>query len=187
MGKVQVAAGSVFSHLNKSLRKVMDVKPMWHCPWDQSSFKRCGLIHLLVTGSDGGITGWNSLACVRQKVRLGITVVPLSFMVSLKENVWQEMICNALPSVPSSASQTCLAAAVACLSLFSFHYWAAALKEFWISLFSSSFEHYSEMHIVKILYNINRQVWERDFCLFVCLVKYYSLANFFPLPKKLLG
>lgn len=184
MGKVQVAAGSVFSHLNKSLRKVMAVKPCDIVQQDQIAFERCGLIHLLVRGSDGGITGWNPLICVRQKVRLGITMVPLRFVVSLKEKVWQEMIWNSLPSVPSSASQICLAASVACLSLFFFHSWAAALKEFCTSLFSSSFEHYSEMNILKAPYKTNR--FGEGF-LFVCLVKYYSLANLFPLPKEVPG
>lgn len=66
------------------------------------------------------------------------------------------MICNVLPSVPSSASQTCLAAAMGCLSLLFFHSWAAALKESCPSLYSSSFEHYSEMNIVKTPYKTNR-------------------------------
>jgi len=61
------------------------------------------------------------------------------------------MLCSALPFLPYSTSESCLAAPSAslCQTLFSYHSWTAALKEFSTFLFLSSFVHFSEMNIIK--------------------------------------
>jgi len=59
-----------------------------------------------------------------------------------------------LPNLPCSSIN--LPSSPSAMTLFSFHSWAATLKKFCTFLYSSSFEHYSEMNIVKAPYKSNR-------------------------------